>query len=474
METIVGHYVEGALLAGTPDGATPVENPTTGQVIGLCGEAQPSLVLDAVAAAAAAAPAWAALRLEERLRYLDRWRELLAGAADELVELTVDELGITPDFARRIHIGRTIGCLEHLGGLTGRALEPRTEGNSLVVREPAGVIAAITAWNFPLHMLVSKVSAALATGSTVVAKPSEVKPLAAWRAVQLLFAAGLPPGVVNVVNGRGPTVGAQLVADARVDLVCFTGSRETGRGILAACAGDIRRCVLELGGKSAAVLLPGAPLDEALAAVVGSFTFNNGQVCGAQSRLLVTRKAYDETAATLSRLVDTVVVGDPRVQGVTLGPVVSAAQYARVGGYVEAAVESGLPVLAGGAGRPARLERGYFVRPTVFTEVPPEHLIAQEEIFGPVLAVQICEDVDELVEVANSTRYGLAGSVWGPSTEEAVAVARRLRSGQVQVNGGAFNLLAPYGGVKESGIGREHGVEGLQELTEVKSLQLPS
>jgi acyl-CoA reductase-like NAD-dependent aldehyde dehydrogenase len=469
-----GHYVAGELLAGGPT-RTPVHNPSTGEVIGYAAEAEPGLVDAAVSAASAASAAWGATTVAERMHYLLVWRDKLLAESDRLLDDTVDELGLTPAFASAIHVGRATNCLVGLDGLAETVLRPLTVGNSRVVREPAGVLAAITAWNFPLHQLVSKIAAGLIMGNTVVLKPSEVKPLAAWRATELLAELGLPPGVVNVVGGAGPTVGAELVAHRDVDVISFTGSRRVGAQILAASAGSITRSVLELGGKNAAVLLPDAPLETAVPGVLGSCLFNNGQVCGAQSRLIVPRERHDEVVDLVAEHVGRVVVGPARRAGTTLGPVVSAAQLDRVRGYVRTGLDTGLRRLAGGADPvPDVPSGGYYVAPTVFTDVPVDSALAQEEIFGPVLVIQPCADEEEMVRVANSTRYGLTGAVWSADLDAAVAVARRLRCGQVQVNGGAFNLHAPYGGFKESGNGREHGLAGLAEFTEVKSLQLPA
>jgi aldehyde dehydrogenase (NAD+) len=473
--TLTGHYVAGRLVAGMAEQATPVHDPSTGEVIGAAGEADRSLVGEAVAAAAAAAPAWGTVSLPERDSYLSSWQEKIAAEAGDLLDVTVDELGLTPGFANAIHVGRASNCLTGLDKLAETVLRPRREAHSLVVREPAGVIAAITAWNFPLHQLISKAAGAMIMGNAVVVKPSEVKPLAAWRVTQLLAELDLPPGVVNVVGGTGPAVGAALVADPAVDVISFTGSVTTGRAILAASSASITRSVLELGGKSAAVLLPDASLDTAVPAVMGSCCFNNGQVCGAQSRLIVHTSQLADIEERLAAIAAQTVVGPARGDGTQLGPVVSAAQQARIRGYIRHGVDSGLRLVAGGPEPPEGVPAGgYYVRPTVFSDVPPDHRLAQDEIFGPVLVVQACQDEDDMVAVANSTRYGLAGAVWSADLDHAMAVARRLRAGQVQVNGGAFNLHAPYGGFGQSGNGREHGLEGLAEFTEVKSMQLPA
>lgn len=469
-----GHYVAGRMVAGG-EPATDVHDPSTGERIGCVPGASAELVDGVVAAAASAAAGWATTPLVERAEYLDRWREKIVAESDALLETTVDELGLPPAFARAVHIGRAGSCLIGLADLATSVLTPRTEAHSLVIREPAGVLAAITAWNFPLHQLISKVAGGLIMGNTVVVKPSEVKPLAAWRVTELLADVGLPAGVVNVINGRGADVGARLVAHREVDVISFTGSRATGRSILAASAATITRSVLELGGKNAALILPGVDLDVALGGVLSSCFFNNGQVCGAQSRLVVQREQLPEIEERVRAHLEAVVVGPARASGTTLGPVVTSGQQERVTAFVEHGIRSGLRTIAGGIGRPADVPLGgYYVRPTVFSDVPLDHPVAQEEIFGPVLTIHAAANINEMVRIANGTRYGLTGSVWSADLGQATAVARRLRAGQVQVNGGGFNLHVPYGGVRESGIGREHGLEGLAEFTEVKSLQLPA
>jgi len=389
-----GHFIDGRLLTGGEAGAPVhlVHDPSTGQQIGAVREGNLDLVDDAVRAAVAAADGWAAVALEERASYLHAWREKLAAEADTLLDLTVDELGLTPTFARNIHIGRSTNCLVGLAEAAETVITPRTVANSIVVREPAGVLAAITAWNFPLHQLVSKIAAGLIMGNAVVAKPSEVKPLAAWRATELLAELGLPAGVVNVVGGSGPTVGAHLVGARDIDVISFTGSRPVGAAILSASAATITRSVLELGGKSAAVVLPDAPLDDATAAILGSCFFNNGQVCGAQTRLLVHRSQLAEVEERAAAIVEHTVVGPPRAPATTLGPVVSAAQLRRVSDHITDGVSCGLRLIAGGEGRPGDVpEGGYYVRPTVFSDVPAHSRLAQKEIFGPVLVICPCD-----------------------------------------------------------------------------------
>jgi acyl-CoA reductase-like NAD-dependent aldehyde dehydrogenase len=345
--------------------------------------------------------------------------------------------------------------------------------NSLVIREPAGVAACITPWNVPLLLIMQKIAPALVAGCTVVLKPSEITPLNAYALAEIIADCELPPGVFNLVVGDGPVVGAELAANPGVDLVSLTGSTRAGREVARLGADSLKRVHLELGGKNAFVVLDDADLKTAVRANVDQVCFNSGQTCLQWSRLLVPRELADEATEIAAEACDGYRVGDPRDPDTDLGPLVSAAAYERVQGYLARGVAEGARLVTGGPQRPAGLSRGYYVRPTVFAGVSPEMTIAREEIFGPVLSVMPYVDEDDAVRIANDTPYGLHGAVWSADTGRAVAVARRLRTGVVDVNGGPFNLVAPFGGFKQSGYGRECGVEGLEAFLEVKSTQLP-
>lgn len=353
---------------------------------------------------------------------------------------------------------------------------PWTEelGNSLVVREPVGVVAAITPWNYPLHQIVNKVVPAVAAGCTVVLKPSEVAPLTAGILAEIVSAAGVPDGVLNIVHGVGPVVGEALAAHPDVDMVSFTGSTRAGRRVAAVAAETVKRVALELGGKSANLVLDDADLGLAVKIGMANCYLNGGQTCTAWSRMLVPASRHDEAVELAVAAAAKYTVGDPTEASTRIGPMVSAAQRERVTGYISAGTAEGATLACGGPDVPDGLDRGYFVRPTVFGGVRPEHTIAKEEIFGPVLSIMPYGSEDEGVELANSTVYGLAGAVFSADNDRAVAVARRLRTGQVDVNGGAFNPIAPFGGYKQSGNGRELGRFGLEEFCEIKSIQRPA
>jgi acyl-CoA reductase-like NAD-dependent aldehyde dehydrogenase len=340
------------------------------------------------------------------------------------------------------------------------------------VKEPVGVVGCITPWNFPLHQVVAKVAPALAAGCTVVLKPSEIAPLTAFILAEIIDDVGLPAGVFNLVTGYGPVVGEAIAAHPDVDMVSFTGSTRAGKRVSELAAKTVKRVSLELGGKSANIILDDADLEKAVANGVGNCYFNSGQTCSALTRMLVPRSRHDEAVAIAKRVAESFTVGDPTEGKYKLGPLVSAAQRERVVNYIGKGIAEGATLVAGGAEMPEGMTKGYFVRPTVFANVRNDMSIAQEEIFGPVLSIIPYEDDDDAVRIANDTVYGLAGGVWSGDPERAKRVARRLRTGQVEINGGKFNPLAPFGGYKQSGNGRELGKYGLEEYLEVKAMLL--
>jgi acyl-CoA reductase-like NAD-dependent aldehyde dehydrogenase len=345
-------------------------------------------------------------------------------------------------------------------------------GNSRVLREPVGVLGAITPWNYPLNQIAAKVAPALAAGCTVVLKPSEVVPLNAFILAEVIEAAGLPAGVFNLVTGTGPVVGEAIAAHPGVDMVSFTGSTRAGRRVSELASATVKPVAMELGGKSPNVILDDADLSRAVPDGVGKCYLNSGQTCSALTRMLVPREKLAEAEQIAAQAAESFTPGDPFEDSTRLGPLVSELQRERVRGYIEKGEAEGAKLVTGGAAAPEGLDRGYFVRPTVFSEVTPEMTIAQEEIFGPVLAIQPYDGEDEAVRIANDTVYGLAGGVWSADQDRAIGVAKKLRTGQIEINGGAFNPLAPFGGYKQSGHGRENGRYAIEELLQVKSLQL--
>jgi len=465
-------FVGGRWVSPAGAGRLDVVNPTTEQVLATVPDGTAEDVGLAVAAARAAADGWAGTAPADRAALLARIREALAARAGEIARLIATEVGSPLRFATAVQVGLPLTVLRSYATLLPDYPLQERIGNSLVVKEPVGVVAAITPWNYPLHQVVAKVAAALAAGCTVVLKPSEVAPLSAHLLAQVAAEAGLPGGVLNLVTGTGPVLGEALVTHPDVDMVSFTGSTRAGRRVSELAAGTVKRVALELGGKSANVVLADADLATAVKVGLANCFVNGGQTCTAWTRMLVPAARHDEAVTLAVAGTARYQLGDPLDEGTRIGPMVSAAQRDRVRGFIEQGVAEGATLACGGAEPPDGLDRGYFVRPTVFAGVRPEMAIAQEEIFGPVLSVLPYDGEDEAVAVANGTRYGLAGAVWSADQEHALAVARRLRTGQVDINGGRFNPLAPFGGYKQSGNGRELGRYGLEEFLEVKSLQL--
>ncbi|BCY14914.1 aldehyde dehydrogenase family protein [Actinoplanes sp. L3-i22] len=459
-------YIGGAWVPPDSSERIEVENPYTEQVIGHVPAGTPEDVNLAVSAARQAFDGWSALPMAERGAHLDRLHRALAARAADIARTVGQELGTPVKIAQAVQAGLPLTVLRGYADLALAPAEERTIGNSLIVREAAGVVGAITPWNYPLHQVVAKVGAALAAGCTVVLKPSELTPLVAYLLLDAADEAGLPPGVLNLVTGTGAAVGAAIAGHPDVDLISFTGSTATGRAITHAAADRIAKVSLELGGKSANVILDDADLVKAVKVGVGNAFLNSGQTCTAWTRMLVHRGHYDEAVALAAKTAAGYTVGDPFDPATRLGPLVSAAQRDRVRGFIERARAR---LVAGGLDAPLP-DTGHFVAPTVFADVDPDSELAQEEIFGPVLSIIPFDSDDEAVEIANNSKYGLAGGVWG-GDEHALAVARRIRTGAVDVNGGSFNPFAPFGGYKQSGVGRELGQFGLEEFQQVKAIQ---
>jgi betaine-aldehyde dehydrogenase len=427
----------------------------------------------AVAAARAALDGWRDTPAEKRAEFLEKISAGLKARAEELAKLIAQEVGMPLKMAGRIQAGLPIANFANYARLVKEfAFETRV-GNSLVVREPVGVVGAITPWNYPLHQIALKVAPALAAGCTIVLKPSEVAPFNAFVLAEAVEAAGLPKGVFNVVTGTGAAAGEALVKHAGVDMISFTGSTRAGKRISELAAQSVKRVALELGGKSASVILDDADLAAAVKGTVNGCYLNSGQTCTALTRMLVPDSLYQEASRLATEAARTFVVGDPLAETTRLGPLTSQAQLERVRSYIKKGVAEGAELLAGGAEQPEGVPAGgYYVKPTVFGKVRNDMTIAQEEIFGPVLSIIPYKDEEDAVRIANDSPYGLAGAVWSKDEARAQRVARRIRAGQVDVNGGAFNMNAPFGGFKQSGHGREAGIYGLEEFLEYKSLQL--
>ncbi|MBO4205967.1 aldehyde dehydrogenase family protein [Micromonospora echinofusca] len=463
-------YLDGRWVPASTDRTLPVHNPATEQVVATVPAGTAADVDRAVTAARAAFDGWADTAPAERAAGLDRLHAALTARADDLARTVALELGTPLRIATRVQVGLPLTVLRSYVDLAARGPAEQTVGHSLVVREPAGVVGAITPWNYPLHQIVAKLAPALAAGCPVVLKPSELTPLVAYLLFDAIDEAGFPPGVVNLVTGTGPEVGAAIAGHPGVDVVSFTGSTATGRQIAHLAADRIARVALELGGKSANLILDDADLATAVKVGVANAFLNSGQTCTAWTRMLVHRSRYAEAVELAARAADGYRPGDPFDPDTRLGPLVSAAQRDRVRDHVTRALADGGRLVTGGPDAPLP-ERGFFVAPTVIADVDPDSALAQEEVFGPVLAVLPVDDDAHAVAVANNSRYGLAGAVWSADEQRALRVARRLRTGAVDINGAPFNPLAPFGGYKQSGLGRELGTFGLDEFLQTKAIQ---
>ena len=443
---------------------------STEEVIGSVPEGTPADVDRAARAARAAFDGgWSQTTVDERAAWLTKLAGALKDRSEQIANTIAQEVGSPLSMATPIQAGLPVAVTNSYAQLIATLKLEQEIGNSLVVREPYGVVGAITPWNYPLHQIMAKIAPALAAGCTVVLKPSEVAPLNAFLLAEACEAIGLPKGVVNIVTGFGPVVGEALATHPMIDMVSFTGSLRAGRRVSALASDSIKKVTLELGGKSAFVVLDDAPFDKAITAGARNAMLNSGQTCSAWTRMVVPRSRYQEALDLAAQAVGGLKLGDPLDPSSRLGPLISATQRDRVEGFIAKGKQEGARVVIGG-GRPAAFAKGYYVEPTIFADVKSSMTIAQEEIFGPVLSVLPYDSEDEAVDIANDTIYGLAGGVWSGDPERAMKIARRMRTGQVDVNGGRYNPLAPFGGYKQSGIGRELGMFGLEEYLQVKSI----
>jgi aldehyde dehydrogenase (NAD+) len=470
-------YIDGAWVPSTGSGTIEVFDSTDGSVISSIPEGTADDVDKAVTAARAAFESWSQTSPEERAKYCSRIAEGLSARMDEIATVVSKEAGMPKWLSLLVQAGLPINSFAQAAAIGENYAYEETVGNSLVVKEPVGVVAAITPWNYPLHQIAAKVAFALAAGCTVVLKPSEVAPLDAYILAEVINDTGLPGGVFNLVTGTGPVVGEAMVSHPEVDMVSFTGSTRAGKRIAELASQSLKRVALELGGKSANILLDDlddAGFDAAVRDGVGKCYLNSGQTCTALTRMLVPRDRLADAERIAADEVETKYrPSDPFADGAMLGPLSSKAQVDRVTGYINKGIEGGAKLVTGGPERPEGVpEGGYYVRPTVFSEVTNDMTIAREEIFGPVLSILPYDSEDDAVRIANDTPYGLSGGVQGGDTERAKAVARRIRTGQIEVNRGSFNPNAPFGGYKQSGYGREYGTHGFEEFLEIKSMQL--
>ena len=467
MREYLKHYIDGQWVDPVRPNALEVDNPTTEEISGRIALGSSADVDLAVTAARRAFGAWSQTTREERLELLGAIMAEYQKRAGDLAEAVTEEMGAPASLASGPQVNLGIGHLATtIDALKNFAFEEQ-HGSTLVVKEPIGVCGLITPWNWPINQIACKVFPALATGNTMVLKPSEVAPYSAQIFTEILDAAGVPAGVYNLVYGDGPGVGAAISSHPDIDMVSFTGSTRAGIEIARNAAPTVKRVTQELGGKSPNIVLDDEDFAKSVAAGTKVMMVNSGQSCNAPSRMLVPNSRMDEAIAVARETAAAVKVGDPSDK-TAIGPVASKAQFDKIQGLIQKGIDEGATLVVGGTGRPDGLDKGYYVKPTVFANVTNDMTIAREEIFGPVLCILGYDDIDQAVEIGNDTEYGLAGYVSGADLDKARAVARRIRAGSVAINHG-FDMAAPFGGYKRSGNGREWGPFAFDEFLEVKA-----
>ena len=470
MRDMLKFYIDGEWVNPVSPNPVDVINPATEEPCGRISLGSAADVDLAVAAAKRAESAYGATTREQRIELLESILAEYAKRHDEIAEAIMDEMGAPWGLAKGAQAGSGPQHIKAaIRALKTFEFEEKNRG-TLIVKEPIGVCALITPWNWPINQVACKVAPALAAGCTMVLKPSEIAPFDAMIFAEVLDAAGVPAGVFNLVNGDGPGVGSALSQHPDVAMVSFTGSTRAGVAVAQNAAPTVKRVAQELGGKSANILLDDADFEKAVRSGAEECFDNTGQSCNAPTRMLVPRDRMEDAASIAADVANSVRVGDPRGEGIEVGPLVSAQQWQKVQDLIQKGIDEGATLAAGGTGRPEGLASGYFARPTVFADVSNDMTIAREEIFGPVLSIIPYDNEDEAVEIANDTPYGLSGYVSSGSLDRARRIAARLRTGMVHINGASLDSMAPFGGYKQSGNGREWGPEGIEEFLEVKSI----
>ncbi|WP_077212944.1 aldehyde dehydrogenase family protein [Bacillus dakarensis] len=470
MRNRLQHFINGEWVDSTGSKTIEVINPATEEVIGRISDGTQEDLDKAVAAARAAFPSFSQTSKEERIAMLNRIADEYEKRKDEIVEVITQELGSPLSISEQTHYNLGLAHYRQAAVELENFEFTEKRGGAVVRKEPIGVSGLITPWNFPTNQTSTKLASAFAAGCTVVLKPSELTPFAAILLAEIFQAAGVPKGVFNLVNGYGEVVGNGISSHPDIDFVSFTGSGAVGQKITENAAKTIKRVALELGGKSPLVVLDDADMSKAAQIAISNVVFNSGQVCVAATRTLVPKSKHDEFIAAVKAILPNIAYGDPQDKKNVFGPLVSEKQYNRVQGYIQKGLEEGATLVYGGPGKPEGLEKGYYVKPTVFANVKNDMTIAQEEIFGPVMSIITYEDLDEAIEIANDTVYGLAGYVVGEDSEKVQKVANSIRAGHITVNNASMEFSAPFGGYKQSGNGREWGSYGIEEYLEVKSI----
>jgi aldehyde dehydrogenase (NAD+) len=469
MREYLDFYVDGDWVKPVQAATLEVTNPASEEVAGRISLGSAADIDRAVRAARAAFPAWSATSREERIEVLSRVVAEYRLRQEDIAQAITEEMGAPRSLSRRAQASSGLAHLEAAIAVLKNFAFEEQQGPTRIVREPIGVCGLITPWNWPMNQIGCKVAPALATGCTVVLKPSEIAPFSGYLFAQVIHAARVPPGVFNLINGDGPTAGHSLACHPEVDMMSFTGSTRAGVEVAKAAAPSVKRVAQELGGKSPNIILPDADLERAVTSSVKSLMGNSGQSCNAPTRMLVPRQAMAQVSEIAKRVAEGIRVGDPAAD-VDMGPVVSMAQWQKVQGLIADGIAEGATLVTGGVGRPQGLARGYYVKPTIFANVKNSMRIAKEEIFGPVLAILGYDNLDEAIEIANDTEYGLAAYAWGADKSQLRKLAAQLRAGRVGINGAGGDLFAPFGGYKKSGNGREWGAYGFQEFLEVKAV----
>ena len=464
-------YINGQWVKASSKETLEVTTSGTGELYATIPAGTVEEANSAVEAAAAAFTSWANTSPKERGELLTRISEKLAERGDDIALCIANEVGMPIGLAKGIQAGLPTFTFADNAQRASEFVWEEALGTSTLVREPVGVVAAITPWNYPLHQIANKVAAALAAGCTVVLKPSEVAPINAFILADIIHEVGLPKGVFNLVTGVGPVVGEAIVAHPKTDMVSFTGSTRAGKRVMEIAAQMVKRVSLELGGKSANVILEDADIAKAVADGIGKAYLNSGQTCSALTRMVVPRSKLKEVEDVAVATAAAFTPADPITGASFCGPLISAVQQQRVRDYINKGIDEGARLICGGTDVPEELSKGFYVMPTIFSDVKNSMTIAQEEIFGPVLSIIPYDTEEEAIAIANDSLYGLAGGVWAGTDEKAFEVARKIRTGQVEINGGNFNIVAPFGGYKQSGIGRELGTYGFEEFLEVKAIQ---
>ncbi|UJL45382.1 aldehyde dehydrogenase family protein [Virgibacillus sp. NKC19-16] len=470
MRNYTKHYINGEWVESTGSETEDVINPATEEVTGRISLGTEEDLDRAVQAARDAFPSFSTTTKEYRAELLENIAKEYENRKDDLIEVITEELGSPVSMTEKVHYNMGLQHFRETAKQLRDFEFTERRGETLIAKEPIGVSGLITPWNFPTNQTSTKLAGALAAGSTVVLKPAELTPYAAVLLVEIFEKAGVPKGVFNLVNGTGSTIGNGISSHPGIDFVSFTGSGAVGQKVSENAAKTIKKVALELGGKSPLVILEDADVKKAAKTAVSNIMMNTGQVCTAATRTLIPRSMHDDFIEAVKEALPTFPVGDPNDENMVVGPLVAQKQWDRVQGYIEKGMEEGATLVAGGTGKPEGLENGYYVKPTVFTNVRNDMVIAQEEIFGPVMSIITYEDLDEAIEIANDTVYGLAGYVFGEDEEKLKKVASRLQAGRITINNAKADFSAPFGGYKESGVGREWGDYGIDEYLEVKSL----